>query len=59
MTTKQVVALIAFGVTFIIAIYGVLNLSWSMNDLSAIFVLGGIIGGIICSMGATNIINAL
>lgn len=58
MTTKQVVALIAFGVTFIIAIYGVLNLSWSMNDLSAIFVLGGIIGGIICSMGATNIINA-
>ncbi len=58
MSGKQILALITFGVTFVIAIYGVLKLSWSMNDLSAIFVLGGIVGGVICSMGAGNIVNA-
>lgn len=58
MSTNQVLALIAFILTFIFAIYGVLKLSWSMNDLSAMFVLGGIIGGIICKMGAANIVNA-
>ena len=38
MSNKQALALLTFVITFIIAIYGVLNLSWSMNDLSAIFV---------------------
>lgn len=58
MSNKQALALLTFVITFIVAIYGVLNLSWSMNDLSAVFVLGGIVGGIICSMGAVNIVNA-
>lgn len=58
MSTRQILALITFGITFITAIYGVLKLSWSMNDLSAIFVLGGVIGGIVCRMDANKIVNA-
>lgn len=58
MSFSQSLALIAFISTFIFAIYGVLKFSWSMNDLSAIFVLGGIAGGIICKMGANSIVNS-
>lgn len=58
MTLNQQISLLIFVITFIIAIYGVLNLNWSMNDLSAMFVLGGVLGGIVCKLGAVQIVNA-
>ena len=42
MTINQSISLLLFVITFIIAIYGVAKLKWSMNDLSATFVLLGL-----------------
>lgn len=58
MTTNQIIALIVFGVTFIVAIYGVSQLGWSLNDLSAAFVFSGIISGLICKIAPVGIVNA-
>jgi uncharacterized ion transporter superfamily protein YfcC len=57
MTINQSVSLVLFVITFIIAIYGVAKLKWSMNDLSAAFVFAGIMAGIICRLNPDEIIN--
>lgn len=58
MTINQSISLLLFVITFIIAIYGVAKLKWSMNDLSATFVFAGVMAGIICRLNADEIINA-
>ena len=56
-STQQLIALIVFGLTFVIAIYCVLNHGWGMDDLSAAFVISGLIAGIICRMPLVKIIE--
>ena len=58
MTKNQVAALLVFGVTFVIAIYGVSTLGWSLNDLSAAFVFSGLAAGLICMMKPSMIVDA-
>lgn len=58
MSINQILALIIFGITFIVAIYGVSTLGWSLNDLSAAFVFSGIAAGLVCFMGPNEIVNA-
>lgn len=57
MTINQSISLVLFVIAFIIAIYGVAKLKWSMNDLSATFVFTGIMAGIICRLNSDEIIN--
>lgn len=57
MTINQSVSLILFVITFIVAIYGVAKLHWSMNDLSAAFVFAGVMAGVICRLTPDEIIN--
>lgn len=58
MSMNQIFALIIFGVTFVVAIYGVSSLGWSLNDLSAAFVFSGIAAGAVCLMNPTEIVNS-
>lgn len=58
MTKNQVSALVIFGITFIVAIYGVSKLGWSLNDLSAAFIFSGVLAGIVCRISANEIINS-
>lgn len=57
MSINQVISLIVFGITFAVSIYGVSQLGWSMNDLSAAFVFSGIAAGLICKMAPGEIVN--
>lgn len=58
MSKNQIGALVIFGLTFIVAIYGVSSLGWSLNDLSAAFVFSGIVAGLVCLMHPNDIVNA-
>jgi len=37
--------LLVLGITLFFVVYGMLNLGWSINDMSAVFVLGGLLAG--------------
>ncbi|MGO1653171.1 YfcC family protein [Senegalia sp. (in: firmicutes)] len=57
MTKNQIISLIVFGVTFIVAIYGVSQLGWSLNDLTAAFIFSGVVAGLICKLAPVEIVN--
>lgn len=57
MSINQIISLIVFGITFAISIYGVSQLGWSMNDLTAAFVFSGIAAGLICMLPLGEIVN--
>lgn len=58
MTVNQIVALLVFGVTFAVSIYGVSQKGWSFNDLSAAFVFSGIASGLICKLKPVEIADS-
>jgi uncharacterized ion transporter superfamily protein YfcC len=58
MSKNQLVSLLVFLGTFVVAIVGVSRKGWSMNDLAAAFLFAGIMGGIVCRMDANQIIDA-
>lgn len=55
MTTQQAVALCVLGLTFVVSIYGMFKLSWSIVDMAGAFLLSGIISGFITKMKASEI----
>lgn len=57
MTINQIMALVVFGITFAVSVYGVSTQGWSLNDLSAAFVFSGIAAGLICRMAPGEIVN--
>lgn len=59
MTVSQILSLIILGVSFIIAIYGLLNFGWGVNELAAAFLMGGVISGLINKIPALGIVNGL
>lgn len=58
MTTNQLTAIIVFVLTFIISIYSVIKRGWGLNELSAAFVLSGVLSGIICRLEAGQIVTS-
>lgn len=58
-TTPQTISLVALGIAFLVVIYGMLSLGWGLNDMTAIFLLLGIIVGIINGMGVNGTVDSL
>ena len=58
MSKNQAAALVIFGITFVVAVYGVSKLGWSLNDLSAAFVFSGVAAGAVCLMSPSKIVDA-
>ncbi|MBU5484832.1 YfcC family protein [Clostridium sp. MSJ-11] len=55
MNSTQKLALIILILTFIFVVYGMIKLKWNINDMSAAFLLSGIVAGLICKMNADTI----
>lgn len=54
-TGKHLVSLLILLGTFIMVVIGMTKLKWSINDMSAMFVIGGIIAGLACKMTPNKI----
>ena len=57
-TSIHKISLIILGLTFIISIYGMLKLKWNIIDMTAVFILSGIIAGLINKMSASDIADS-
>lgn len=58
-TSAQKISLVALLITFIVVIYGMLKLSWGLNDMTAAFLFLGIIVGFINGMGVDGTVSTL
>ena len=59
MTLPQIIAIIILFISFVVSIYGMLNLGWSTNEMAATFLAGGIISGVINRLSANDITDGL
>lgn len=57
-TTAHKISLILLGLTFIISVFGMLKLKWNIIDMTAVFILSGIIAGLINKMSASDIADS-
>ncbi|WP_311695477.1 YfcC family protein [Sneathia sanguinegens] len=57
-TSIHKISLIILGLTFIISVYGMLKLKWNIIDMTAVFILSGIIAGLINKMSASDIADS-
>ncbi|MDR7871516.1 MAG: TRAP transporter large permease subunit [Tissierellaceae bacterium] len=55
MSGAQKLSLVILASTFAVVVYGMLKLSWTINDMSAAFLVAGIVVGFICKMNAGDI----
>lgn len=53
----QIFSLIILGLSFAITIFGLLKLKWQINEMAAVFLLSGVIVGILNKMSADEIID--
>ncbi len=58
-TTRLKLVLVTFAVMIIAVVYGSLKLSWGMTEMSAVYVIGSIIGGIIAGYNANKIVGEI
>lgn len=56
-TIRQKISLIILILTFVISVYGMLKLKWDIIDMTAFFILSGVIAGLINKMNASDIAN--
>lgn len=59
MTNVQILSLVIFGLSFFVAVYGLLKKGWGLNEMSAIFLIGGLVVGILNRMNNHAITEAL
>ncbi|WP_230398431.1 YfcC family protein [Novisyntrophococcus fermenticellae] len=59
MTRNQILVLLIFGITFAAAIFGVLNYGWEMDQLSAVFLAGGLAGGLVGRLGVNGVTTSI
>lgn len=59
MTKNQILVLLIFGITFAAAIFGVLNYGWEMDQLSAVFLAGGLAGGLVGRLGVNGVTTSV
>lgn len=57
-TIYHKVSLILLGLTFIISVYGMLKLKWNIIDMTAVFIVSGIVAGLINKMSASDIADS-
>lgn len=57
-TKNQGISLIILVLTFIISVFGMLKLKWSIVDMAGIFLFSGIIAGFVTKMSASDIANS-
>lgn len=58
-TTRLKLVLAIFAATIIIIVYGTLNWKWGMTEMSAVYIIGAIIGGIAAGYNANKIANEI
>ena len=58
LTTRQGVCLALLGLNFVGIIFGVLKYDFYMNEISALFLIMGILSGIICRLSPNDICDA-
>lgn len=54
-TTRLKLVLIIFAATIIVIVYGTLNWKWGMTEMSAVYIIGAIIGGIVAGYSPNKI----
>ena len=57
-TKSQSMALVILVLTFVISVYGMLKLKWSIVDMTGVFLLSGIIAGFVTKMSASDIADS-
>ncbi len=55
LSTSQMISLMVLVATFVIVVYGMMQLKWSINDMSAAFLVAGILAGILGRMDSGDI----
>ena len=58
LTTRQAICLALLGLNFVGIIFGVLKYDFYMNEISALFIIMGILSGIICGLKPNDICDA-
>ena len=58
LTTRQGICLALLGLNFVGIIFGVLKYDFYMNEISALFIIMGILSGIICGLKPNDICDA-
>lgn len=53
------ISLLILGATFFVTVYGMTRLKWNINDMSAAFLVAGVLAGIIGRLNADDLVNAL
>ncbi|SHH65256.1 Uncharacterized membrane protein YfcC, ion transporter superfamily [Anaerosphaera aminiphila DSM 21120] len=59
MSTAQKLSLLSLLVTFVVVMYGMLKLDWNINDMTASFLVCGIIVAVVNRMGVNNAIDTM
>ncbi|RVU54357.1 YfcC family protein [Anaerosphaera multitolerans] len=59
MTTAQKFSLLTLLITFIVVMYGMLKMGWNINDMTAAFLVCGIIVAIINKMGVNKTVDTM
>lgn len=57
-TKSQSMALVILVLTFVISVYGMLKLKWSIVDMTGVFLLSGIVAGFVTKMSASDIADS-
>lgn len=55
----KAISLIIMAVCFVVTIYGLLNLKWSYNEMGAVFLVGGILTGVLNRMKAGDLVDTM
>lgn len=58
LSTRQAISLALLGLNFVGIIFGVLKYDFYMNEISALFIIMGILSGIICGLKPNDICDA-
>lgn len=58
LTKGQMIALLVLGITFAISIFGMLKLKWTIVNMSGVFLLSGIVAGLITKMKGSEIADS-
>lgn len=58
-TTRLKLVLLTFALMIAAVVYGSLKLGWGMTEMSAVYVIGSIIGGIVAGYNANKIVNEI
>jgi len=57
LTSHQKLALLGFIGTFVVLVFGVLKYGWYINELSALFIIGAIVIGLVARMDSNEIVK--